>query len=53
MWDGALAPLNDPAHFARVQIAHSSLYRPEGELDLAPEPLYEAASAAPIARAAA
>lgn len=50
VWDGVLTPLNDPAYFARVEIAHSSLYWPEDELDLAPEPLYEAANATAIAQ---
>ena len=42
-WPGVLAPLRDPAYFATVVVAHGTLYWPEHDLDLAPEPLYEAA----------
>ena len=42
-WGGVLSPLNDPAYFAKVTIANDSLYWPEHNIDLAPEPLYEAA----------
>jgi hypothetical protein len=54
-WNGVLAPLRDPAVFAKVTVDHGTLYWPEYDLDLAPEPLYEAAKAnelAPVKSAA-
>ena len=42
-WTGVLAPLRDPVCFAKVTADHGTLYWPEYDLDLAPEPLYEAA----------
>ena len=44
-WSGVLEPLNDPAYFATAVVAHGTLYWPEHDIDLAPEPLYEAARA--------
>jgi hypothetical protein len=48
-WTGVLAPLNDPAYFARVTADPESgtLVWPNG-IDLAPEPLYEQANAHPL-----
>lgn len=43
-WRGVLEPLRDPALFARVGIEMGTLCWP-GELDMAPEPLYEEALA--------
>ncbi|MGH2842230.1 MAG: DUF2442 domain-containing protein [Solirubrobacteraceae bacterium] len=48
-WNGVFAPLRDPARFAKVTIAHGTLCWPEDQLDWAPEPLYQAAKANPIA----
>jgi Protein of unknown function (DUF2442) len=42
-WPGVLAPLRDPAYFAKVTADHGTLYWAEHDLDLAPEPLYEKA----------
>jgi len=46
---GVLEPLNDPAYFARVRVDSEAgtVTWPDG-LDLAPEPLYEAARAHPL-----
>lgn len=43
-WRGVLAPLDDPAYFARVRVDPESgtIAWPDG-VDLAPEPLYEEA----------
>jgi hypothetical protein len=46
-WPGVLAPLRDSGFFAQVFIDFGTLAWP-GELDLAPEPLYEAAKANPV-----
>jgi hypothetical protein len=54
-WGGVLSPLGDPAVFATVTADHGTLYWPKYDLDLAPEPLYEAAKAnalAPVSTAA-
>jgi len=48
-WDGVFAPLRDPKEFAKVTVAHGSLYWPEHDLDWAPEPLYQAALSDPVA----
>lgn len=48
-WDGVFAPLRDPSRFARVTIAHGTLYWPDDELDWAPEPLYQLARANAVA----
>ena len=43
-WRGVLEPLADPAFFARVFVdAESGTIAWPGQLDLAPEPLYEQA----------
>jgi hypothetical protein len=52
-WRGVLAPLRDPACFAKVTAHHGTLYWPRYDLDLAPEPLYEAARQHSLVRAAA
>lgn len=48
-WTGVLAPLSDPAYFARVTIdtEAGTLTWPDG-IDLAPEPLYEQAKSHPL-----
>jgi hypothetical protein len=48
-WKGVLEPLNDAAYFARVRVdpEAGTITWPDG-LDLAPEPLYEAAQAASL-----
>ena len=43
LWKGVLSPLQDPAAFAKVTADHGTLYWPDYDLDLAPEPLYQAA----------
>jgi hypothetical protein len=48
-WPGVLAPLADPEIFAKVTAEHGTLYWPEYDLDLAPEPLYQAALNNPVA----
>jgi hypothetical protein len=49
VWTGVLAPLNDPAYFARVGVdaEAGTIVWPDG-IDLAPEPLYEQAKAHPL-----
>ena len=46
-WRGVFEPLRDPERFARVTVEHGTLVWPEDELDMAPEPLYQAALAHP------
>jgi hypothetical protein len=48
-WTGVLAPLNEPAYFAQVSVdaEAGTIAWPDG-IDLAPEPLYEAAKAHPL-----
>lgn len=49
-WSGVFAPLRDPATFARVQVDaqfHTLVW--PGGLDMAPEPLYDAALQHPVA----
>lgn len=48
-WTGVLAPLSDPAYFARVTIdtEAGTLTWPDG-IDLVPEPLYEQAKSHPL-----
>ena len=48
-WTGVLAPLSDPDYFARVQVAHGTVHWVQDDIDLAPEPIYEAARASAIA----
>jgi Protein of unknown function (DUF2442) len=50
-WTGVLAPLSDPATFAKVTADHGTLYWPDDDLDLAPEPIYQAALANSLAAA--
>jgi hypothetical protein len=52
-WNGVFEPLRDPARFAKVTIKYGTLYWPHDELDMAPEPLYEAAREHSLVRAAA
>lgn len=56
-WPGVLAPLQDPNYFAEVEIVGGTVHWRRHDLDLAPEPLYEAAKAngliRPLAAAAA
>lgn len=48
-WAGVLAPLNDPAYFARVCVdTEAGTIAWPGGIDLAPEPLYEQARAHPL-----
>ncbi len=49
-WTGVLAPLNDPDYFAQVQVAHGTVHWSQDDIDLAPEPLYEAAKASRVAQ---
>lgn len=49
-WPGVLAPLGDPDYFAKVEVLRGTVHWPEDDLDLAPEPLYEAARANAVAR---
>jgi hypothetical protein len=54
-WTGIFAPLRDQARFAKVAIKYGTLYWPHDDIDMAPEPLYEAAKAnalKPVATAA-
>ena len=44
-WKGVLTPLNDPEYFAQVTLKGDTLHWEQDDLDLAPEPLYEAALA--------
>jgi hypothetical protein len=48
-WTGVLAPLNDPAYFAKVTVdLEAGTLAWPGGIDLAPEPLYEEAKAHPL-----
>lgn len=51
-WAGVLEPLNDPDFFAQVSVDSESrtLVWP-GDLDIAPEPLYDRARAHPLVAA--
>ena len=51
-WHGVFEPLRDPARFAKVTIQYGTIVWPEYDLDMAPEPLYEAARSNPVASAA-
>jgi hypothetical protein len=48
-WRGVFEPLADPKVFARVRIEMGTIAWPNG-LDMAPEPLYEAATRQAAAR---
>lgn len=53
-WSGILEPLADPDFFAQVFVnPESGTLTWPGEIDLAPEPLYEEARRNPVARPAA
>ena len=48
-WTGVLAPLNDPVYFSQVMVdAEAGTLVWPGDIDLAPEPLYEQAKAHPL-----
>lgn len=51
-WTGVFEPLADPARFANVKVDYGTITWPEYGLDMAPEPLYEAAQRNPVASAA-
>lgn len=42
-WKGVFEPLRDPKRFAKVSIEFGTIVWPDDGLDMAPEPLYEAA----------
>jgi hypothetical protein len=44
-WTGVFEPLRDPARFAKVAVEGGTIVWPEDGLDMAPEPLYQAARA--------
>ena len=48
-WNGVLAPLRDPAYFAKVRVdpEAGTIVWPNGT-DMAPEPLYEEAAQHPL-----
>lgn len=48
-WTGVFEPLRDPARFAKVAVEGGTVVWPEDGLDMAPEPLYEAARRHPVA----
>lgn len=48
-WRGVFEPLCDPDRFARVTVAHGTVVWPDDGLDMAPEPLYQAARAHQLA----
>jgi hypothetical protein len=51
-WTGVLEPLNDPEFFAQVRTdPEAGTITWPGDLDLAPEPLYEQARAHPLVAA--
>jgi hypothetical protein len=52
-WTGVFEPLRDPGRFAKVTVEHGTIVWPEDGLDMAPEPLYEAAREHSLVRAAA
>ena len=47
-WRGVFEPLRDPDRFARVTVEHGTIVWPADGLDMAPEPLYQAALAHPV-----
>lgn len=51
-WKGIFEPLRDPRRFAKVTIEYGTLFWPHDQLDWAPEPLYQAAKANPVAQPA-
>jgi Protein of unknown function (DUF2442) len=42
-WDGVFEPLRDPRRFAHVCVEGGTIVWPNDDLDMAPEPLYQAA----------
>lgn len=50
-WRGVFEPLRDPGRFAKVKVEGGTIVWPEDGLDMAPEPLYEAARRQPVATA--
>jgi Protein of unknown function (DUF2442) len=42
-WKGVFEPLRDPKRFARVSVEFGTIVWPDDGLDMAPEPLYQAA----------
>ncbi len=52
-WNGVFEPLRDPARFARVTVEGGTIVWPDDGLDMAPEPLYEAARDHSLVQAAA
>jgi hypothetical protein len=50
-WTGVFEPLRDPACFAKVKVEGGTIVWPEHGLDMAPEPLYQAAREHSLARA--
>ena len=51
-WTGVLEPLSDPAFFAQVRVdPEAGTITWPGDLDMAPEPLYEQARAHPLVTA--
>jgi hypothetical protein len=51
VWTGVFEPLRDPARFAKVTVEGGTIVWPEDGLDMAPEPLYQAARANSLATA--
>jgi hypothetical protein len=47
-WKGVFEPLRDPKRFAKVSVEDGTIVWPDDGLDMAPEPLYEAALAHPV-----
>jgi hypothetical protein len=52
-WNGVFEPLRNPARFAKVTVEGGTIVWPDDGLDMAPEPLYEAAREHTVAQAAA
>jgi hypothetical protein len=48
-WTGVFEPLRDPARFAKVTVEGGTIVWTDDGLDMAPEPLYEAAHANSLA----
>lgn len=50
-WTGVFEPLRDPARFAKVKVEGGTIVWPDDGLDMAPEPLHQAAREHALARA--
>jgi hypothetical protein len=50
-WTGVFEPLRDPTRFAKVTVEGGTIVWPDDGLDMAPEPLYQAAREHSLARA--